>query len=1177
MEHFTRVFKKMPSPLLLGIGCWLFTNMLVYSATAQELAAVNPQVSMLEKDKEKPNQDLKGMQPLQDALTQLEKQYKVSIVGESRLLKDKFIRKDQLNKSNDTDVAHLDDLLNHILKPLGLAHKRYGKSFVIQPANEQKEQINKLEGKRIETRSTGLNIGDHQQVYQLPSSQPVFDKLQEKTITGTVVDENDEGLPGVNILVKNTTIGTVTDINGDYRLNAPDDATTLVFSSVGYTTEEVSIDNRSIINVSLVPDVQALSEIVVTAFGIEKEKKALSYSVQEVEGERLAAVGNTNVVNSIQGKVAGVTVKQTSGAPGSGSRITIRGSRSFVGNNEPLYVIDGMPISSDDRTIDINPNDIKSINVLKGPTAAALYGLRASNGVIVIETKKGQDTMQGKPSVTFETSYNFDQISMFPETQTTYGQGENGQFNPYSSFSWGPRIDTMGTYTNQLGEPEEAAVYDNDKELFQTGGTLNSNLGIAGNFDRGSYALNVGFANQEGILDNSDMQRINVKLAGGYDLADNLRVSSSINFVKNEVNRVDLPWWGTFSVPPSYNLAGKPTHEPGDPYQQINFRGQHDNLYWALDNNYINEKTARTFGNIFFDYSPLEWLSVNYRIGLDEYTTNIKDVNEKGSGSGRTDPPSGGSINNAMRTHRQINSNLNINLSHKFSEDFVLDFLLGNEFYDIRSNVISSSGQDIVVGGFHHISNTLVQTTNENLSRRRVVGFYGNLSLSWKNSVFLNATGRNDIVSNMPSGNRSFFYPSLGTGIVFTELFPISDNFLTFGKLRASLAAVGQAGPIHATATVFNAGSAAGGFSFPYQGLQAFTLGNQLNAADLEPENTSTFEIGMDLRFVNNRIGLDYTYYATKADNQIYRVPIATSTGYSSELRNAGEMSIKGHEVILNLKPVKTPSMLWDISINFSTFDNEVISLAEGIEELGLGGFRVQAVAREGEEYPSLRGWGYARDPISGDVVVDSRPTLPNGNPNQFYGMPLRATEQTILGSANPDFEFGFINNFSYKNFTLYAQLDWRQGGKLSSGYNRLGKLYGVLSETENREADYVFPGKKGFYDAESNLVVEGDNDVVIQQGFNFYRRNQDPINEASVYDATYVRLREVRLTYDFPETWLSNSFIRSVSFYLVGRNLWVNAAVPHFDPEMFSESLGEEYTTYPQTKSFGGGFRINF
>ncbi len=1123
------------------------------------------------------------LRPLIDVLDEFGERYQVFFSYEATLL-------EKISVEFEFKVKEpLDEAIDRLMAKTNLQYDSFNeKYFVIyektkRAKKDSRRVIKKF--KQIEKLQQSGNFSLKQKgdvpLQQLSAIVDAVVQLKtEKTVTGLVSDTEGNPLIGATVLVKGSNIGTTTDFDGSFSLSVPDDANVLVFSYTGYETIEVQIGAQTNINVQLSIETSQLQEVVVTAFGIEREKKALSYAVQEVEGKELAAVGNTNVINSLQGKVAGLVVKQRGGAPGSRSRINIRGSRSFTGNNEPLYVVDGMPVSSGDRAIDINPSDIKSVNILKGPTAAALYGLRASNGVILIETNKGEGITGDRPSVSLEASYNFDRISMFPETQTTYGQGTGEQFEPFSAFSWGQRIDEMGTYVNQLGESEVAAVYDNDADLFETGGTLNTNLTIANAFDRGNYAINLGLADQQGILNNSAMQRMNVKLAGGYDLSNKLRVNTSINYTNNKVDIVDLPWWATFSVPPSYDLKGKPTHVPGNPFQQINFRGQHDNLYWAMENNTWVEKTSRTYGNIGLDYRPLNWLSINYRLGLDEYTNNENRVNELGSQAtgGRTDPPSGGRIIGSIGEFRQVNSNFNVTLNKDFSPDINLEFLVGNEFYDIRSTTLSNQGSDIVIGGFHHISNTAVQTTTSNEFRRRVVGFFGNLSFVWRNTVYLTATGRNDIVSNMPTNNRSFFYPSVGASVVFTEFLSFAPKFFTFGKIRASVAEVGQAGPAHAVATVFRPGVANGSFTWPYQGLSAFTQSSQINSSDLAPENTRTFEIGFDLRFLGNRLGLDYTYYDATAEGQIYNVPIAGSTGFSNELRNAGEMSITGHEITLDAQPIKKTNMLWSTTINFTAYKNKVISLAEGIDQLDLGGgFRVRAIAREGEEYPSLFGLGYARDPASGEIVVDSRPTLPNGDINPRYGMPLRSTESIILGTAQPDFEVGVINKFSFKDFTLSAQIDWRQGGKLSGGYNRLGRLYGVLSETGDREADYVFPGMKGFFDDNGNIVVDGTNDIVIKRGFEFYRRNQDPIRESNIYDATFIRLRELKVSYELPKSLLANIFIRSASVYLVGRNLWLDSKLPHFDPEMFNRTEAESYNPYPQTKSYGGGILLNF
>jgi TonB-linked SusC/RagA family outer membrane protein len=1004
------------------------------------------------------------------------------------------------------------------------------------------------------------------------------------TVTGKVTDQNNEPLPGATVSVRGTSSGTVTDVDGNFSLTV-EEGQTISISFIGYVTQTRQIGAQTNFTIVLVQDSESLDEVIVTAFGIERQEKALSYSVQKLDGEAVSRVGNPNILNGLQGKIAGVTIRQTTGAPGSSPAINIRGSRSITGNNQPLYVVDGLPISG--RIIDLNPSDIETINVLKGPTAAALYGLRASNGVIVITTNRGKSAI-GKPIITVETGYNFDQVTRLPKLQTTYAQGNNGQFDQQSAFSFGPRIDALGTYTNFLGEQEEAAVYDNAGDFFKTGGTKNFNVDIANTFERGNYQIGIGYTGQEGIIENSSFDRINIKLASDYNITDKLKIGTSVNFSSSDRDQVvdgggnSSLFYAAFFAPVTYNLKGKPIARPDNPFHQINFRNAHDNIYWSVQNNSNNSATVRTFGNAYMQYQPLEWLSVNYRVGLDYFNTNNKVVFALGSGQqgGRTDPPSGGSITDQMIYSRNFNSNFNINVNKSFGEDFQFDFLMGNEVFDIYNRNLQVVGNDITIGGFNHISNTSSQNSTESVQRSRVAGFFGNLNLAWKDMLFLNASGRNDFVSNMPRGSRSFFYPSVGVGFAFTELMNSTPKFLEFGKFRASVAEVGQAGPIYVANTVFVRGNAGGGFVFPFDGLNAFTRSNNLISANLQPENTRTTEIGIDLRGYNRRINLDYTYYTTIADGQIFNVPVPISTGYGTELRNAGQMSVKGHEIVLNLVPIQTQNFRWDFTTNFTTFTNMVESLADGVERLNLGGFRANIVAEAGQEYPYLRGIGYARDPASGEIVVDSRATLPNGNVNTRYGMPLRSTQPVNLGSVNPDFEFGFINQVSYKNFTFIAQIDWRQGGKISSGSNRLGKLYGSLLETETRADPYVFSGKMGFFQSDGTLVVEGENSIEINRNETFYRLNQDPIIESNVYDASFVRLREIRLAYDIPGNWLQRYNLRSASVYLSGRNLWLNASLPYFDPELSSgggNAQGEEYIVYPQILSFGGGVRVSF
>jgi len=1008
-------------------------------------------------------------------------------------------------------------------------------------------------------------------------------------VTGRVTDRNGDPLPGVSIILDGTSIGTVTDIDGNYSMDAPADGV-LVFSYIGYSQKRVRINNQSNVAVILEESNINLSEVVVTAFGMERSEKSLSYSIQQIDGDRLVQAKNPNFGAGLQGKIAGLSVIQRSGAPGESPSINIRGSRSITGNNEPLYVVDGFPISG--RIVDLNPNDIETINVLKGPTAAALYGIRASNGVIVVTTKRGAQAGMGRPRITLDKNITYDVITRFPNLQKTYGQGEGGNFVPFSTFNWGPRIDTLGTYTNQLGQPEQAAIYDNPGNFFNNGRTYNVNLDVSNRFEKGNYSIGVGYINQEGTIEGTSFERFNFKVANDYNLSSKVRIGSSVNFSSAKDSRVvdgsgnSSLFYAAFFAPVTYDLKNKPIALADDPFNQVNFRGGHDNIYWSIKNNSNNGDVLRTFGNTYLEYKPIEWITLNTRLGVDYLVSNRKSVLSLGSGAtgGRTNPPRGGQITDLNQNQMQFNAVTTLVIDKQIHPDVRLNFIAGNEFLDFNSRSMVITGNDIVIGGFDHISNTSLQIPNESVNRSRLVGFFSNAELAYKNYLFVNASVRNDIVSNMPRGNRSFVYPSVGAAFAFTDAFNVDSDILTFGKLRGSIAEVGQAGPLFVGQNVFVRGNVAenfgaGAFQFPFMGLPAFMI-DRNQVSNIEPENIKTNEIGIDLRFFNNRLGIDYSYYETRSEGQIFRVPLPASTGFGTELRNSGIMSVKGHEIVLNITPIRNTNFTWDITTNFTSFKNEVVELADGIERLSLGGFRAQIVAERGLPYPSLLGSTFARD-ANNNVVVDSRQFLPNGNANPAYGMPLRSLEQnTFLGQVNPEFEIGFINQFQYKQFSLVVQVDWRQGGFISSGSNRLGKLYGSLDVTENRATPQVYSGSKGFFDGSGNLVVEGVNDIPIIQGEFFFRNVMDPIIESNVYDASFVRLRELRLSYDLTPQMLKRLRFQNASFYVVGRNLWLNAALPNFDPEMVSGSgnvRGEEYLVVPQTASYGAGLIVSF
>ncbi len=1003
-------------------------------------------------------------------------------------------------------------------------------------------------------------------------------------ISGVITDgENGGSLPGVNVIVKGTGTGTTTDNVGRYAIEVPDQNSVLVFSFIGYEAQEVVVGVQTQINPRLVPDVRSLDEVVVTAFGIEKEKRQLVYSTQEVDGKDLTAVGNANLLNGLQGKIAGVSVNLNSGMPGKSPDVRIRGYRSLTGSNAPLYVIDGMPVAGGGRQVDFNPNDIESINVLKGQAASALYGLRAANGVILITTKNGRSS-KNNPTITFDSHYNIDEVAFLAETQKEFAQGLNGAFDPNSIWTWGPRISELGTYTNQMGEQEEAAVYDNQKDFYQKGGTVNSNITFANGSDIGNFLIGLGHSHQKGVVPNTDMTRINLKVNGELNLTKRFKIQTSFNY--SDLNVSDFPetfgndnfFRGLIETPPSYNLAGKPYARPDNPYSQIFYRASQNNPYWVINNNFRDEQTKRTFGNIFLKYDLMENLSLNYRLGIDHYSLNRMVHRELGDGpGGRANPPRGGQLVLSNAFSSQVNSNMFLAYDKKLGENFSIDVILGNEIFDNSSKSNTSTGSNYLVGGWPNLSNTTLLTASNSESRNRIVGFYGNMNLGWKNMFFLNASARNDVVSNMLAGNRSFLYPSVGTSVILTEAVPGLKDVFSFAKIRATYAEVGQAGPLYVNDRGFSSFSPSG-FTFPYLNLGSWTQNTTRVSPSLEPENTKSIELGFDFRFFKDRVGIDYTYYRNRSEGQIFSVPIPVTTGATSEIRNAGELLSYGHEIMLSLTVIESSAWNWQLNTNFSTYKNRVESLYGDTDRVVItAGDGISLVAETGETYPAFLGRSFLRDPASGQIVVQSNAALVNA-----HGLPLIESNPAILGTPNPDFEFNFINSVRYKTFNLSFQLDWRKGGQIFSQSLTESLRRGLAPETLERENDVILEGKKGTI-VNGALTVEGDNDIVIKKDFR-YGNIMHQITENILMDASFVRLREVSLSYDLPANLLGDGFIKSASLFITGRNIFL-ITDSFVDPELntsegfaqSSNSAGIEWSQIPQTRSYGAGFRLRF
>ena len=1043
---------------------------------------------------------------------------------------------------------------------------------------------------------------------------------QDSKITGKVIDENGEPVIGASIVVRGTTVGTVSDIDGNFTLEVPADGKHLMISYIGMRTQQVDIAPN--VTVRLLNDTQNLDEVVVTAMGISKEKKALGYAVQDVKSEELTQAANTSLASAMQGKVSGVDIAPSSGMPGASAKITIRGSRSFTGDNTPLYVVDGMPIASTadvdtgssvsgsdfaNRAVDLDPNDIESINILKGQAASALYGMRAANGVIVITTKSGKGAAKGKPQVSFSTNLSFDKISTLPELQKEYAQGSGGVFNPNTSSVWGPKIselpndatyggNTDNAYTRQYGMqqgkyyvPQRAnagmdpwavpQAYDNAKDFFNTGMSWSNSVNIRQAFDRGNYSFSLGNTTTDGIVPSTGMDRYNAKLSGTAQLHKNWQTGFSGNYVASKITKQTAANSGimatVYGAPPSYDLAGIPSHIEGDPYTQNNFRGgSFDNAYWAVENNEFTERSQRFFGNTYIQYNTRfntdnHQLTVKWQGGVDSYTTNYTDLWGYGHAGGR------GEITEYHYTVNEFNSLFTAAYSWNINEDLVFDALVGNEIVDNKKKYSESYGMNFNFSGWNHIDNASVYSASGTYRKKRTVGNFANVSLAWRNMLYFNATVRNDIVSSMPRDNRSFTYPSVSLGWIFTELEPLKNEILTYGKFRGSYAEVGMAGDYYQS--YYRTPSVGSGFSsgtpvmYPLNGVTAYTPYSVVYDPNLKPQNTKSWELGGDLGFFDGLINFNYTFSRQDTKDQIFEVPLAGSTGFGSLMTNGGSMYSNTHEFTLQVNPINTKNFKWDFAFNFSKINNYVEELAEGVESIFLGGFtEPQVRAGIGYKFPVIYGVSFLRDD-AGNLIVDEQ------------GLP-QAGEEKVIGTVSPDFQLGFNTTFEFYKFRLSAVLDWKQGGQIYAATGGLLDYYGTSQKSADyRSMDYfIVDGVKadgtkndikiygqfpaGMSEAEKNKSADAQD----------YFSTLNDISESMIQDNSFLKLREISLSYP---VWDKNSLKVNVSVF--ARNILLWSELKGYDPEASQGNNnmggGFERFSLPGTSSYGFGINVNF
>ena len=1036
-------------------------------------------------------------------------------------------------------------------------------------------------------------------------------QAQDRTVTGVVSSEEDNSpLPGVNVIVKGSTTGTVTDIDGNYSLNLPAAGGTLIFSFIGFESKEIEVGTLTVVDVQLTLDVTQLGEVVVTAAAIEREKRSLGYAVSTVEGDQLTEARDGNVWNSLAGKVPGLDISSSSGTAGGSSRILIRGASTMItdggtqgpnATNEPLFVVDGVPISNSsyngsrtdvinggvdvgNRAGDLNPDDIESITVLKGAAASALYGQRAKNGAIIITTKRGKPGQSG--FLTINSSVRLDEAFKLPDFQNEYAQGDFGQFDSNAfTGGWGPNINQVqGQVFPQFpfdGNDRPLQAYpDNVKDFYETGKTFINSVSFAGGGEESDFRVGYTNLQQNGITPGNTLDRNTVTVNAGSKFGEKFNARVSFSYIRTEGRGRPRQGSNNPNIISSLVQDGFPrtldvalleqnvVDENGIP---IGLDGNQtvNNVYWVTQNNPNDNNVDRLFGNVSIGYDATDWLNFTGRVGTDLYSEVRRDIVRKGTINNVN-----GQFDDLELFDREFNTDLLATVTKQVNQDIGLTGIVGFNVNQrsVRRTRVTASG--LSVDELYNYANASSTSPQNFQSLRRIYGVYGDLTFNYKNYLFVNVTGRNDWSSTLPEDNKSFFYPSVSASVVFTEAFDIASNILSFGKLRANWANVGSDEapyqldfafiPQADVFTQFVANN-----TFPHGGQLAFAATDVIPPGNaLEPQNQVSFEIGTELQFFDGRLGVDATYYSTITEKQIISVAIPQSTGFESRRINAGEVSNKGFEVLLTARPLQTASGFnWDIGLNFASNEQKVEKLAPDLDELSLtSGFSGLSIrAAPGESF-GLYGAGWLRDSVSGLPVINPATGLREVGPRVRHG------------NIFPDWTLGVQNTFSFKGFSLSALIDIREGGVMYSGTVADIRQAGRTEETLlNRGQIFIDEGVLANDDGTFR-----PNDVPVESMQQFWTHYANTSNtEGQIFGASYIKLREIRLSYAFPNSLVSGTPFSSINFGLEGRNLiLIRSEVPHIDPELnfFGTVLtgsGVEWKSAPTARSYGFNLRL--
>lgn len=1058
---------------------------------------------------------------------------------------------------------------------------------------------------------------------------------QVTTVRGIVTTEEDgESVIGASVIVKGTSLGTVTDVNGRFELSGlPPSATRLLISYISLMAKEVAIAPQ--VSVTLKSDTHLLDEVVVTALGISREKKALGYTAQEVKQDALVQGKDNNLLNSLSGKIAGVRITNTQGDVGS-SRIVIRGETSIAGENQPLFIVDGIPVDNSqlnarssgrdfkNAIADLNPEDIKTLTVLKGPNAAALYGARAAHGAIVITTKGGDKRQKGI-GITLHSSTQVSFVATLPEFQNLFGQGAGGRFsyvdgkgagvNDGVDESWGPRLD-IGLLIPQFDSPLDAdgnrvatpwvSHPNNVRDYFRMGISTNSGISVARGDDKYQFRVGYNYEKQVSIVPDAGTNKTNISLNTDYHLAKWIVVGATANYIV----------YTAPSLPGSATPSGSNVRSNSPMLQFLWFGRQvdtnslkadytrnwnssyYDNPFWSASYNTQSQERHRLIGDLHAEFRLTDGLNVRFRTSTDWYNDRRKSKVKWGS-AGAGSPY--GSYAEDAYTVKENNTEILATYIKQLNKNWGIDALLG---FNVRNKQYENNYQAaprLAVADLYTLTNSRDPLISSNdFYRLRQYDLYGSIQLDYRRWAFLNITGRNDWSSTLPVDNNSYFYPSVTASVLLSEAFGWRSKAVNYLKIRGGWSQVGADANPYQLATVFTSETAFNGN--PLQ--SSSTIGMNPN---LKPEKTSSIEAGFEAAFWDNRLYLDFTYYKTDSRNQILKLATTAASGYTSQVRNAGHIRNRGYEIQLGAVPIQTSKgFRWNLDLNYGANSSKVVKLDdEGlITSYQLYSSGIQILASVGEAYGTLFGTSYVRD-ANGNVVVDAN------------GLPKISTTNKTLGKFTPDWTGGISNTFSYRSLSLSFLIDASVGGSIFSNTNKTGKYTGVLANTlSGRDAEHgglwyytdamgnnvrlpespsYSVSSDGLYYAQVNgqstrvyqdgIMVEGvtesgsKNEEVVSAE-KYYHRIYS-IAEANVYDASYVKLREVALSYRLPRLWTQKLHLQEASVTLTGRNLWtIYKSVPNIDPESAlttGNAQGVEAYSLPTTRSFGVNLSVKF